>query len=82
MDFIKITEQESNHKDLEKKTVFELVNAMHEEDNNALKAVHNVLPKVVQLIEEIEPKIKLEYSLFFNTSVFSFNFMLQPNDTK
>ena len=65
MDFIKITEQESNHKDLEKKTVFELVNAMHEEDNNALKAVHNVLPKVVQLIEEIEPKIKNGGRLFY-----------------
>ena len=33
MDFIKVTEQESNHKDLQKKTVSELVNAMHEEDN-------------------------------------------------
>ena len=30
MDFIKITEQESNHKDLEKKSVIELVNAMHQ----------------------------------------------------
>ena len=65
MDFIKITEQDSNHEDLEKKTVFELVNAMHEEDNNALKAVHNVLPKVVQLIEEIEPKIKNGGRLFY-----------------
>ena len=36
MEFIKITEQESNHEDLEKKTVFELVNAMHEEDNLSL----------------------------------------------
>ena len=58
MDFIKVTEQESNHKDLQKKTVFELVNAMHEEDNNALKAVNKVLPNVIELIEEIEPKIK------------------------
>mgnify|MGYP006239053897 FL=1 len=65
MDFIKITEQESNHEDLEKKTVFELVNAMHEEDNNALKAVHNALPKVIQLIEEIEPKIKNGGRLFY-----------------
>ena len=61
MDFIKVTEQESNHKDLQKKTVSELVNAMHEEDNNALKAVNNVLPNVIKLIEEIEPKIKNGY---------------------
>ena len=42
MKFIKVTEQESNHKDLEKKSVIELVNAMHEEDNNALKAYEPV----------------------------------------
>ena len=44
MSFYKVTEQESNHKDLEKKSVSELVNAMHEEDNNALKAINKVLP--------------------------------------
>merc|ERR1712103_8942 len=38
---------------------------MHEEDSNALKAVHNVLPKVIQLIEEIEPKIKNGGRLFY-----------------
>jgi N-acetylmuramic acid 6-phosphate etherase len=65
MDFIKVTEQESNHKDLQKKTVFELVNAMHEEDNNALKAVNKVLPNVIELIEEIEPKIKNGGRLFY-----------------
>ena len=54
MKFIKITEQDSNHKDLEKKSVTELVAAMHEEDNNALKAVNKVLPKVVELIKQIE----------------------------
>ena len=65
MDFIKVTEQESNHKDLQKKTVSELVNAMHEEDNNAIKAVNNVLPNVIKLIEEIEPKIKNGGRLFY-----------------
>ena len=65
MDFIKITEQESNHKDLEKKTVFDLVNSMHEEDNNALKAVRDVLPKVIKLIEEIVPKIQNGGRLFY-----------------
>ena len=51
MKFIKVTEQESNHKDLEKKSIIELVNAMHEEDNNALKAVNKVLPKISELID-------------------------------
>ena len=58
MKFIKITEQDSNHKDLEKKSITELVAAMHEEDNNALKAVNKVLPKVVELIKQIEPNEK------------------------
>ena len=65
MEFIKITEQESNHKDLEKKSVVDLVNAMHEEDNNALKAVHKVLPKITELIYEIKPKIKNGGRLFY-----------------
>ena len=39
MDFIKITEQDSNHNDLEKKSVKDLVECMHKEDNNALDAV-------------------------------------------
>ena len=38
---------------------------MHEEDNNALKAVNNVLPNVIELIEEIEPKIKNGGRLFY-----------------
>ena len=65
MEFIKITEQESNHKDLETKSVSELVNAMHEEDNNALKAVNKVLPNVTELIKEIAPKIKSGGRLFY-----------------
>jgi len=65
MNFIKVTEQESNHKDLEKKSVIELVNAMHEEDNNALLAVNKVLPKVAELIENIAPKIKSGGRLFY-----------------
>tara|TARA_B100001113_G_scaffold44887_2_gene31734 strand:+ start:2545 stop:3360 length:816 start_codon:yes stop_codon:yes gene_type:complete len=65
MNFIKITEQESNHKDLEKKSVKELVEAMHTEDVNALDAVNKVLPKIVELIENIAPKIKNGGRLFY-----------------
>ena len=53
MDFIKITEQDSNHDDLEKKSVKELVESMHEEDNNAVNAVQKVLPEITKLIEEV-----------------------------
>ena len=65
MDFIKITEQESNHKDLEKKSVVELVNAMHQEDKNALNAVNKILPRVSEVIEAIAPKIKKGGRLFY-----------------
>jgi len=65
MSFYKVTEQESNHKELEKKSVIELVRAMHEEDNNALKAVNKVLPDVANLIENIALKIKDGGRLFY-----------------
>ena len=65
MSFFKVTEQESNHKDLEKKSVSELVNAMHEEDNNALKAINKVLPNITNLIENLAPKIKEGGRLFY-----------------
>ena len=65
MSFYKVTEQESNHKDLEKKSVSELVNAMHEEDNNALRAINKVLPNITNLIENLAPKIKEGGRLFY-----------------
>ena len=65
MGFIKITEQDSNHNNLEKKSVKELVESMHEEDNNALNAVQKVLPDITKLIEDIAPKMKSGGRLFY-----------------
>ena len=65
MDFIKITEQDSNHDDLEKKSVKELVESMHEEDNNAVNAVQKVLPEITKLIEEVALKMKSGGRLFY-----------------
>ena len=65
MNSVNVTEQESNHKDLEKKTIAELVDAMHFEDNNALKAVNSVLPDVTELIKNIVPKIRKGGRLFY-----------------
>ena len=65
MNFIKITEQESNHKDLEKKSVIELLKAMHQEDKNALNAVNVVLPRVSEVIEAITSKMKKGGRLFY-----------------
>ena len=65
MDFIKITEQDSNHNDLEKKSVRDLVESMHKEDNNALDAVQKVLPEITKLIEEIAVKMNKGGRLFY-----------------
>ena len=65
MDFIKITEQDSNHNDLEKKSVKDLVECMHKEDNNALDAVQKVLPEITKLIEEIAIKMNKGGRLFY-----------------
>ena len=65
MDVIKITEQDSNHNDLEKKSVKDLVESMHKEDNNALDAVQKVLPEITTLIEEISLKMKKGGRLFY-----------------
>ena len=65
MDFIKITEQDSNHNDLEKKSVKDLVESMHKEDNNALDAVQKVLPEITKLIEEIAIKMNKGGRLFY-----------------
>ena len=65
MDFIKITEQDYNHNDLEKKSVRDLVESMHKEDKNALDAVQKVLPKITKLIEEIAVKMKKGGRLFY-----------------
>ena len=65
MDFIKITEQDSNHNDLEKKSVRDLVESMHKEDKNALDAVQKVLPEITKLIEEIILKMNKGGRLFY-----------------
>ena len=65
MDFIKITEQDSNHNDLEKKSVRNLVESMHKEDINALDAVQKVLPEITKLIEEIAVKMNKGGRLFY-----------------
>jgi N-acetylmuramic acid 6-phosphate (MurNAc-6-P) etherase len=43
MEFKKITESDSNHKNLEKKSIEELLLGMHEEDKKSVKAVGEVI---------------------------------------
>ena len=65
MTFKKITESESHHKDLEKKTVIELLDGMHQEDKNAVKAVGLVKNKTAKLISIIVEHLKKGGRLFY-----------------
>ena len=65
MDFIKITEKDSNHDDLEKKSVIGLLNGIHQEDQKAVNAVGLVLHKIEPLIDKVVSKLKNGGRLFY-----------------
>ena len=65
MTFKKITESESHHKGLEKKTVSQLLDGMHEEDIKAVKAVGRVKNKTAKLISVIVEHLKKGGRLFY-----------------
>ena len=65
MDFIRYTEQDSNHNDLEKKPISDLIAGMHEEDQNAVSAVGKVLKPLESLISEVVKKMKNGGRLFY-----------------
>ncbi len=53
MAFEKITEQDSNHNDLEKKSITELVRGMQHEDEIAVAAVAEVSSEIESLIGQV-----------------------------
>jgi N-acetylmuramic acid 6-phosphate etherase len=65
MEFKKITESDSNHKDLEKKTIEELLLGMHEEDKKSVKAVGEVIDKTALMIYKIVDQLKKGGRLFY-----------------
>ena len=65
MSFKKITEQTSNHQNLDQKSVAELLLGIHQEDQNAVKAVGRVLSKIELLIQNIIEKKKSGGRLFY-----------------
>lgn len=65
MDFIKYTEQDSNHNDLEKKSIGELLRGMHQEDQAAVAAVGKVLLPLNSLIEQVVKKMQQGGRLFY-----------------
>ena len=65
MKFNKITEQPSNHNNLEKKSVSEIISSINEEDQKVAIAVQKKLNDIAKLIKSIEPRMKRGGILFY-----------------
>ena len=65
MIFNKITEQPSNHNDLEKKSVGEIISSINEEDHRVAVAVQKKLNDIEKLIKRIESRMKKGGRLFY-----------------
>ena len=60
-----ITESSSNYNDLEKMSVRELLEGIHNEDKKVLPAVEMVIPQIEKLVTEILPRVKKGGRLFY-----------------
>ena len=65
MTFIKTTEQDSNHRHLDKMTVSELLYHINEEDQTVAKAVQGALPQIEALIKAVVSCLKNGGKLFY-----------------
>ena len=62
---IKLTEQESNHQDLDKMSIAELLQHMNEEDQTVPKAVQKSMPQIQRLVEVISDNMLAGGRLFY-----------------
>jgi len=65
MGFEKITEQASNHDHLEQKSISELLEGIHQEDQHAVRAVGKVLPQIEALIGKVVAQLQQGGRLFY-----------------
>jgi len=63
--FVQITEQESLHNSLDKKSIRELLLEMNEEDKKVPLAVEKVLPQIEQLVKKIVARMKRGGRIFY-----------------
>jgi len=63
--FKKITEQNSLHENLDKKSVAQLLSEMNEEDKKVPLAVEKALPQIEQLVEKIVLRMKKGGRIFY-----------------
>lgn len=62
---VNITESSSNYDNLEKMSIRELLEGIHNEDKKVLPAVENVIPQIERLVSEIVPRVKKGGRLFY-----------------
>ena len=53
-----ITESDSNYDNLEKMSVREVLEGIHNEDKKVLPAIEKVIPQIEKLVTEIVPRVK------------------------
>ena len=64
-EFIRITESESTHHDLEKKTSLDILQRMNQEDRTVAEAVAKILPTIATLVDVIAEKLAEGGRLFY-----------------
>jgi N-acetylmuramic acid 6-phosphate etherase len=64
-DFIKYTEQPSNHEHLEKMSIGELLQNMNREDHSVAVAVQKAIPQIQKLVEALVPRMEQGGRLFY-----------------
>ena len=65
MAFNKITEADSHHNDLEQKNIAELLQGIHQEDQNEVQAVGRVLPQIERLIDSVVSQLREGGRIFY-----------------
>lgn len=65
MSYRKFTEEDSLYNDLEKKSSIEIINEIHKEDLNAVKALEKVIPVIKKVIDRIVIQLKSNGRLFY-----------------
>lgn len=65
MTFIKVTEQSSSHRHLEKMSIPEILSGINNEDKTVANAVENALPAIAKLVDAVADKMLAGGRLFY-----------------
>ena len=65
MTFIRTTEQESNHSDIDKMSVSKVLSSINEEDQSVPLAINKIISNIEGLVKEVTEKIKNGGRLFY-----------------